>query len=150
MFNSNLKKSFLVVFSLFSIFSGFIVSTLYVQPVAAADASSCESSFVGLPAWYRGLEMNSDCTPKSPSSTSGDAEVRKFIWHIVANVTDMGVHIIAYITIAFILYGGFTFITSNGSSDKVAKGKNMILNAVVGLIICIVASAVIGFVIGAF
>lgn len=106
------------------------------------SAAACESSFLGLPAWYRGLALDDKCNPKSPS---GDG-VSKFIWQIVLNVIDMGFRLITFVALFFILYGGFTFITSNGSADKVAKGKNMLLNAVVGLIICIAASGIISLV----
>ena len=126
--------------SLFVIsFMGGLVFSVASPTVVSAACS--ESSFLGFPAWYKGL-TDDKCDVVSPAV----GELSKFIWHIVLNVIDMGFHLVAYIALLFILYGGFTFLASNGSSEKVAKGKDMLLNAVVGLIICIASSLLVNVV----
>lgn len=56
-------------------------------------------------------------------------------------------YIAGSLAIIFIVYGGFKYVTSNGDSSKVQSAKNTILYSVVGLLITIVAFAVVNFVI---
>ena len=57
--------------------------------------------------------------------------------------------IIGSIAVIVIVYGGFRYVTSAGDSSKIAAAKNTILYAVIGLIIAILAFAIVNFVIGA-
>lgn len=49
------------------------------------------------------------------------------------------------IALAIFVYGGFLWITSGGSADKVQQGKNAITGAVIGLVIIFGASTMIRF-----
>ena len=51
------------------------------------------------------------------------------------------------IFIALIIYGGFLYMTAMGESEKVKKGKNVIIYSVIGLIIILTAYAITNFVI---
>lgn len=53
---------------------------------------------------------------------------------------------------AFVMfvYGGFTLILSMGSSEKVKKGKDIMVAAVIGLIIAFSAYILINFILDAF
>lgn len=44
-----------------------------------------------------------------------------------------------------IMFGGFTYITANGESAKAKNGKSMIVGAVVGLVVVMLAEAIITF-----
>jgi hypothetical protein len=46
-----------------------------------------------------------------------------------------------------IIYGGIQYVISVGDSGKVAKAKNTIIYAVVGLIVAILSYAIVNFVI---
>lgn len=135
-------KKILITLSI--IISSIGVLTLAAPQLAMAATESnpsCAKSFLGFPVWYRGLTVSStDCSIKNPS------DVNNFIWHIVLNVIEIALRLVGFVALYFILYGGFTFLTSNGSSDKVVKGKTMITNAVVGLIISIASVAIIMFI----
>jgi hypothetical protein len=61
---------------------------------------------------------------------------------IQAVLTFLGV-----IFIALIIYGGFLYMTAMGESDKVKKGKNVILYSVIGLVIILAAYAITSFVV---
>ncbi len=51
------------------------------------------------------------------------------------------------VAVVIIVFGGIQYITSQGESGKVAKAKNTIMYAVIGLIIIILAAAITSFVI---
>jgi len=43
--------------------------------------------------------------------------------------------IVAVISIAFIIYGGFEYITSRGDAEQAESGKRTLTNAIIGLVI---------------
>lgn len=54
------------------------------------------------------------------------------------------------IAVLIIVVGGIRYITSTGDSKRIQAAKDTILYAVIGLVIVILARAIIGFVIGQF
>lgn len=111
------------------------VATLATPTTAyAAEATSCDGRFLGIPPWYRGLtDPGNDCAIKSPGTADGALE--KFIWTIVLNVIEMVIVIVGYIAIFFIIYGGFLYMTGGANPSMIENGRKTILNAVIGLVI---------------
>lgn len=114
-----------------------------VMAVAApqtASAANCEQSFLGIPPWYRGLtkEVDGDCVIQSPEEVGG---LNNFIWLIVLNVIQMAVSALIIVTTFFILYGGFLYLTGGALPAQLEKARKTILNAVIGLVICLAAVA---------
>ena len=56
--------------------------------------------------------------------------------------------IIGALTVLFIVIGGFGYVSSGGNPQAMQKSKNTIVYAVIGLIIAIIAEAIVTFVIG--
>jgi len=57
--------------------------------------------------------------------------------------------VLSFIGILFlilVIYGGITWMTATGNDQKVEKAKNMIINAVIGLLIVLSAYAITNFV----
>ena len=121
-----------------------------ITPATVAAADSCNSGFLGFPAWYDGLtEDYPDCGVKSPSDPDfGDNGLSKFIWLIVMNIIEIALGLLGYISAGFILYGGFLFITSNGKPDSAAKARKTMLDAIIGLAIAIGSIAIVNFIAG--
>jgi hypothetical protein len=113
--------------------------TALPQPAMAACG---DARFLTIPAWYRGLteESGGECNIKKPDNMS------QFVWKIALNITEMLLHLIGYLTVGFIIYGGFKYMVSAGSSDGMAKAKTTITNAVIGLILSIVSIAIVNLV----
>ena len=55
--------------------------------------------------------------------------------------------ILGIVAVIVIIVGGVQYMTSNGDAGKVQKAKNTILYAAIGLIICVLAAAIVNFVI---
>lgn len=51
------------------------------------------------------------------------------------------------IALVMVVIGGFKYITSLGNAQNVAKAKDTILYAVIGLIVCILGYSIVGFVV---
>ncbi|MBI4139136.1 hypothetical protein HY479_03230, partial [Candidatus Uhrbacteria bacterium] len=48
--------------------------------------------------------------------------------------------------LAYLLYGGFLWMTAGGSEEGVTKAKTMIRNAIIGLVIIVAAFSISNFV----
>jgi TRAP-type C4-dicarboxylate transport system permease small subunit len=57
--------------------------------------------------------------------------------------------IVGVVALAYLIYGGFLYITSHGDTSQVDSAKNTIVYAVIGIIVIGVAAAVVNFVVGA-
>ena len=66
----------------------------------------------------------------------------------VLNIINAAIGILGIICVVVIIIGGVTYMTSSGNADKVKKGKDTILYGIIGLIICVLAFAIVNFVIG--
>lgn len=57
--------------------------------------------------------------------------------------------LVGILALAFLVYGGFRYITSRGEDDEVEAAKNIITNAVIGIVVIGIAAALVNFVVGA-
>jgi len=69
---------------------------------------------------------------------------------ILQNGLNIAYFLAAIIAVIVIIIGGLTYSTSAGNASSVTKAKNMILYAVVGIVVIIIAYAITNFVIGRF
>lgn len=65
---------------------------------------------------------------------------------IAGRFINIALGVLGLITVVLILYGGFLYMTSNGSEEKIAEGKKYIINATIGLVIILSAWAIVLFV----
>ncbi|MBQ3429898.1 hypothetical protein IJG21_00545 [Candidatus Saccharibacteria bacterium] len=56
--------------------------------------------------------------------------------------------IVGVLSVVMIIYGGLSYMTSAGDAAKVNKAKTILIYSIVGLIIAILAYAIVNFVIG--
>ena len=119
-------------------FAAPVMATIAPAQSAHADAA-CETRLLGIPPWYRGLTGPApDCNIVSPDDAGG---LSAFIWKIVLNVIEMAIVATAYIATFFILFGGFLYMTGGALPAQLEKARKTILNAVIGLVICLAAIA---------
>lgn len=108
-------------------------------------AVDCGGTVLGIPTWYRGLPMDDKCSVKEPAN---EEELRQRIVKIILNVADMLLRMVGLVSFALILYSGFTYITSVGSAQRVESAKKMLQNAVIGLVIALLATAIVNLIFG--
>ena len=121
--------------------------------IGSSSAAPCQPSgaFLGLPTWYKYLEgqqVEDDAT--GASNCQPMLQGANDIWKVVAAVLEMLLRIATLIAIGFVVYGGITYIISQGAPDKTKEALKTIINALVGLVISIIAAAVVGFIAGRF
>lgn len=66
------------------------------------------------------------------------------------NITNMVYGIAAVIAVIVIIIAGILYATSNGDAGQVARSKNAIIYAVIGLIVVTFAFTITGYVLGSF
>lgn len=76
---------------------------------------------------------------------SGDAKDAK---EIAKNIISVLLWIVGIASIIVIIYSGITFVTSAGNPSQIARAKTMLLYAVVGLVVSILAYAIVNFIVG--
>jgi hypothetical protein len=68
----------------------------------------------------------------------------------ITTIVNIMLYILGAIAVIMIVIGGIRYTTSNGDSAGISGAKNTILYAIVGLVVAILAYAIVNFVLGAF
>lgn len=61
-------------------------------------------------------------------------------------IINVVVGVVGFVAVAMIVMGGISFATSQGDTSKVAKARNTVLYGVVGLVVALLAFAIVNFV----
>ena len=69
---------------------------------------------------------------------------------IFNRITSLILMIIGAVSVIMLIFGGFRYVVSGGDAKKVADAKNTILYAIIGLVISLLAYAIVRFVIQTF
>ena len=68
---------------------------------------------------------------------------------VINNVIQVVLSLVGLLAVGVIIYGGITYTISAGDAAKVQRGKNIILYGIVGLVVALLAYAIMFFVSGA-
>ena len=71
---------------------------------------------------------------------------RTALTNIARQVVTLFSYIVGIISVIFIIYGGFRYITSGGDSNNVSSAKNTLIYALIGLVIVALAQFIVNFV----
>lgn len=121
-------------------------------PKLAADIgkdcplNKTENPFFGFPKWWKYIDKGEkdglgNCAPKVNFS-DGLGEV----WAIAFAVIDMMLYAAGVLAVIFIIVGGIAYMTADGSPEKAAAARKRLLNALLGLVIVLMASVVVSFI----
>lgn len=121
-------------------------SRTMIQDLLQQFAARCSGgNFFGVPTWHKYLtKTGPDCSVQFELMKNGKFNGDGLLL-IGLGVIDILIRIASLVAIAFVLYGGIKYITSQGSPEGTKSAQNTILNAVVGLVISVIAAAVVGF-----
>jgi len=113
------------------------VSSLVFAPITAyaADENTCVGA--------QCAQVGADKVKTGGAKTSNLSTAIK-------TVVNTLLFVIGVIAVIMIVIGGLKYTTSNGDSNQVTSAKNTILYAVIGLIVAIMAYALVNFVIKSF
>jgi len=116
----------------------------------ATTAGCTEPTFFGLHTWYHYLPQEKPAdgcgvifellTKDKPQQFTG-----LDIALVGLAVIDDLLIIAGLVTVGFIIYGGISYMTSQGDPQATAKAQGTVQNALIGLVISIIAIAVVRF-----
>lgn len=131
-----MKKTARILLSVFA-----LIGVVSLAPAVATYAAPAEKIQEGVNSVGGG---SPDCTDAdgNPAACSVDNQVQ-----VVVNIL---LFILGAIAVVMIVIGGIRYATSNGESSNIKAAKDTILYAVIGLIVAIMAYAIVNFVVGAF
>ena len=81
------------------------------------------------------------------SSSQGDDVPQDLAGDVFKNVVNILLFIIGAVSVIMLIYGGIRYTTSGGNANSVTAAKNTIMYSIVGLVIAILAFAVVQFVV---
>ena len=85
--------------------------------------------------------LNPDCSQpnNTPTNLIGNGG-------IVNTIVNVFLFLVGLLCVIMIIFGGFRYVTSSGDKQKVDSAKNTILYAIVGLIVALIAWALVNWV----
>jgi hypothetical protein len=133
-----------------------IVTAIPLATVNAADgdktANKCSSNSF-FPSWYGGKlcdpETGGVVSPASFDKTDTAKSFGTWATILAMNIVTILLTVVGYVSLGYIIYGGFKFMISGDSASGVAAARKTITNAIIGLIISIASVAAVTFVAGA-
>lgn len=130
--NAVSKVSILVVFFA-CLFSFFNINSLAQTP---ATIDPCTISFC-----LGGVSTNDKYS--DPNLSPGTRAA-----YIFGDVAWLMTGLIVSVAIIYVVYAGFIIMSANGKADQVKKGFNIILYAIIGIIVSVVAYGIVSSIIG--
>lgn len=124
----------------------------------AATASCGKPTFLFLVPWYQYLTLKVNPNTNNCTITDFDAQgsgvgaqdnvlgLHSPFLRIGLAVLDDLLRIAALVAVGYIIAGGITLITSQGSADGAKKGRETIINALIGLTTAIIAASIVSFI----
>jgi hypothetical protein len=136
----------------FIFMSSFIIAGALPGSAQAVASPECEHKIFNIPTWYHFLKVEPpDCEVQISEKIvkddgSVDTQVKLTnIWLIILAIIDILATLAGILAVVFIIVGGFKFVTSQAVPEKITSAKNTLTNAVIGLIIAIIATQVVTY-----
>ena len=103
------------------------------------------TSIISLAAMAGGVEAGANAArgDDQPLNLFGNAG-------IFTSITNVLLFVIGAVAVIMIIIGGLRYVTSGGNSASISAAKNTILYAIIGIIVALLAYAIIHFVINSF
>lgn len=118
-----------------------ITSGMISRPVFAAGTCDPNATFLGLRAWYYGLDMDSNCSPIVDGSSNDS--FNGFVWQIILNIVFDLFILVGVIATGYVIYAGYAFLTAGGDMGKVAKAKKALIGAITGILVSLSATVIV-------
>jgi hypothetical protein len=106
-------------------------------------AATCANSpsFFAFPTWYRYLEQR---------SVGNRCEIVNFdiadFPLIGLALVDIALRVAGLVAVGYVIYGGLQFVYAQGETEKTKKARQTIINALIGLVIALLATGFVAFI----
>jgi hypothetical protein len=98
---------------------------------------------------YASGEINTGLSQiRSPFISGGAITSSTDLVQMIAEIIRLLLIISGAVAVLFVVVGGFWYLTSAGNEEQAEKGKNTVVNAIIGIVIIILAYVIINAVVG--
>lgn len=113
-------------------------------PTASGAGAPCDTdgSVLGMPTWYKYLPGTTDVGGKCRPYIENSADTLP----IGIAVLEIMLRFAGILAAGFVTVGAFKYITSQGEPDAAKGAKSTIINAIIGLILTILATGIVSFI----
>jgi hypothetical protein len=162
---SKIKKIFIITTSISSLMA-LVAAPALVYALSPANGATdtlggtcplTNTSFLGFPTWYAYLHGLYALAPgMSPTDTypslicAPTIAGLSDIWLIAAAIVEILLRVAGLVAVAMVIYGGVQYIISQGEPEQAKKAQGTIINALIGLVIAVVAATIVTFIAGRF
>lgn len=124
---------------------------LLLSPLTQTFAAACaKPTFLTLVPWYQYLNLAKDgaggCKVTNFDKSSQVLGQHSPFLLIGLAILDDLIRVAALVAVGFVIYGGIQYVTSGGSPEDTNKARQTLINALVGLVIAILAASFVGFI----
>lgn len=127
-----------IIQSLFKIALSFFAIGLIFTPTLTNAQSACQIYNPNQP------NFGPNCIPLLKNFQGSKDGVTA----IVLRVADYAIFIIGSLAVLMVIYAGFLFITDGGSGERSTKGRKILFNVIIGIIIVVASYTIVSFVLG--
>lgn len=125
------------------------LQSLLIVPVLALGVSAVVPALQPTTA-YAAFDQGLDEGANAAKSEDQSANLFEGDGAIFKTITNVLLFIIGAISVIMLIIGGIRYVVSGGDSGAVTSAKNTILYAVIGIIVALLAYALVNFVITSF
>lgn len=134
-----------------------LVISLMLSPVMSGSVSAApctlNKQMLGIPTWYkylRGDDASGRCIPvlrveDTEQGRASEANINSAL-PIALAVLEIAITLSGIIAFIMVIWGSVKFMLALGEPDKFAGARKTVQNAMIGLVIIIVASRIVSFV----
>jgi hypothetical protein len=125
------------------------LQSLLIVPVLALGVSAVTTVMQPVDSYAQGAEGG---LAGGATSAKGDDQQENLFGDggLFQTITNVLLFVIGAISVIMLIIGGIRYVVSGGDSSAVTSAKNTILYAVIGIIVAILAYAMVNFVITSF
>lgn len=124
--------------------------------VTAISGSCQQPTFFSFPTWYRYLgvkqktvEVNGTkttvCEPRFSLMKNNTFNGTSLLL-LTLGIIDILIRLAALVSVIFVIYGGFRYMMSQGSPEGTKAAQATVLNALIGLVVAILAASIVSFI----
>jgi len=129
-----------------------MLSSNSAQAATAGNCSGSSTMFLGIPTWYKYLPHHfntatNECVIGEEDNNGGASlDVPKAIAPILLAIIEILLRVGTYLAVGIIIWGALQYQFSQGEPDRTKNARTTIINAVVGLVIAIFATAIVNLI----
>lgn len=124
----------------------FMFKRLILLPTILALGYSLIVSIVPVQAQNLGSTLKTGLNAAAPAELKqSETDPAKIAGNLISAVLGL----LGAVLLAYLLYGGYKYMTARGESEEVKKAIGIIKDAIIGLVIIVLAYAISGYVIDA-